>query len=198
MSNQILEDYLTETISVFGNYKKLAEKALVQVTDDEFFKQIDEESNSIAQIVKHISGNLLSRWTNFLNTDGEKPTRNRDSEFITENDSRESLMDFWENGWKTLFNSLESLQSDDLAKIVKIRSEDFTVVKAINRSITHITYHIGQIAFLAKHLRANDWQTLSIPKNKSAEFNTYLSAKEDKGNYLEATQEFTKGLKKED
>lgn len=195
MSEQILQNVLDESISTFRNYKNLAEKAMVQVSDEEFFKFIDSESNSIALIVKHVGGNLRSRWTDFLTTDGEKSDRNRDSEFVAEDELRESLIELWENGWNALFNSLESLQPDDLGKIIQIRGEDFTVTKAINRSITHTAYHVGQITFLAKHFRITDWQTLSVPKNKSAEFNAYLLAKEDKGNFMEVTQEFSKTLK---
>lgn len=194
MNNQIIKNYLDETISTFRNYKNLAEKAMKQVSDEEFFKLIDSESNSIALIVKHVGGNLRSRWTDFLTTDGEKSDRNRDSEFEMQNDTRESLTELWETGWNALFNSLESLNPDDLGKIIQIRSEDFTVTKAISRSITHTAYHVGQITFLAKHLRSNEWKTLSVPKNKSAEFNAYLTAQEDKGNFMEVTEEFSKTL----
>jgi hypothetical protein len=196
MSEQILQNVLNESIKSFRSYKKLAEKAMAQISDEEFFKLIDTEANSIALIVKHLGGNLHSRWTLFLTTDGEKPDRNRDSEFTeTENDTRESLMKFWENGWMVLFDSLESLNTEDLGKIIQIRGEDFTAFRAINRSLSHAAYHIGQITLLAKHFRAGDWETLSVPKNKSSEFNAYLAEKEDKGNYLEATQEFAESLK---
>jgi hypothetical protein len=193
---QILQNFLDESISAFRNYKSLAEKAVNQVSDEEFFKTIDSEANSIATIVKHIGGNLRSRWTDFLTTDGEKPDRNRDSEFVTETDTRESLTEFWEDGWNTLFETLQGLTIEDLGKTVQIRGEDFTVVKAINRAAMHTASHIGQIMLLAKHFRSTEWETLSVPKNKSAEFNDWLKEKEDKGNYLEATQEFVeKGLK---
>jgi hypothetical protein len=187
---RVLQNFLDESISAFRNYKKLAEKAMAQVSDEEFFRTIDKEANSVATIMKHIGGNLRSRWSDFLTSDGEKPDRNRDSEFVADDDTREILMQFWENGWQTLFDSLESLKTEDLGKIVKIRGEDFTVIKAINRAAMHTASHIGQITFLAKHFRASDWKTLSVPKNKSAEFNQYLSEKADKGNYLEATHEF--------
>ncbi len=196
MSEQILQNLLNETIEAFRSYKKLAERAIEQVSDEEFFVTIDVESNSIATICKHIGGNLRSRWTIFLTTDGEKPDRNRDSEFVAENDTRESILQIWENGFQTLFDALESLKIEDLGKTIKIRGEDFTVVKAMNRALAHTTSHIGQIQFLAKHLRVADWKTLSVPKNKSAEFNIWLKEKEDKGNYLEATGEFAeKNLK---
>jgi len=190
MSEKILQNFLDETIESFRSYKKLAEKSFAQVSDEEFFKVIDAEANSMAAITKHIGGNLRSRWTNFLTSDGEKPDRNRDSEFVADDDTRESLMPFWENGWNRLFETLQSLTIEDLEKIVQIRGEDFTVVKAINRAAMHTASHIGQITFLAKHFRSSEWKTLSVPKNKSAEFNDWLKKKEDKGNYLEATQEF--------
>lgn len=187
----IAEDFLAETVNAFRSYKKLAEGAIEQVGDEEFFRTIDPEANSVALIVKHLGGNLRSRWTRFLTTDGEKPDRNRDSEFANlETDTRESLTALWETGWQALFGALEALRAEDLGKIVKIRGEDFTVVKAMNRSLAHTAYHVGQITLLAKHFRAEEWKTLSIPKNKSAEFNAFLAEKEDKGNYLEAGREF--------
>ncbi len=193
---QILQNFLDESAGAFRSYKKLAEKAMKQVSDEEFFKTIDTKANSIATITKHIGGNLRSRWADFLTTDGEKSDRNRDSEFVTDGDTRESLTEFWEDGWNTLFETLQSLTIEDLGKTVQIRGEDFTVVKAINRAATHTASHVGQIQFLAKHFRVGDWQTLSVPKNKSAEFNSYLAGKEDKGNYLEVTREFAeKNLK---
>jgi hypothetical protein len=175
MNEQIAKDYLADVIAGFQTYKKLADKAVAQVSSREFFHSIDEESNSIALIVKHIAGNLCSRWTDFLTSDGEKPSRNRDLEFVTfENESKKSVLEFWENGWDCLFKTLEELKPEDLSKIVKIRGEEHTVVKAINRSLTHTSMHIGQIVFLAKHLRSNEWQTLSIPRNSSAEFNEFV------------------------
>lgn len=192
MSEKIIENYLEETISGFRSYKKLAERALEQVSDEELFTAIDAESNSLAAICKHIGGNLRSRWTDFLTTDGEKADRNRDAEFVAENDSRTSVEQIWETGWNALFAALESLTPTDLGKIVRIRGEEFTVVKAINRAAMHTASHVGQIQFLAKHLRSGDWKTLSVPKNQSAEFTDWLKAKEDKGNYLEATGEYAK------
>lgn len=192
MSEGTIETYLRETVEGFRSYKKLAERALEQISDEEFFRQIDQESNSLAVICKHVGGNLRSRWTEFLTTDGEKTDRNRDAEFVSDADTRESVMRIWETGWNRLFATLESLKIDDLDKIVQIRGEDFTVVKAINRSVMHTASHIGQIQFLAKHLRRADWQTLSVPRGKTAEFNEWLRAKDDKGNYLEATQDFAR------
>ncbi len=190
MNEKVIENYLRETIEGFRGYKKLAERAIEQISDEQFFTTIDAESNSVATICKHIGGNLRSRWTDFLTTDGEKPDRNRDTEFVTNGDTRESVMQIWENGFQILFATLESLRAEDLEKIVRIRGEDYTVVKAISRAAMHTASHIGQIQFLAKHLRAADWETLSIPKNKSGEFNNWLSEKEDKGNYLETAREF--------
>lgn len=198
---ELLENYLLDVGETFRSYKLLAEKASVQVSDEEFFLAIDAEANSIAAISKHIAGNLRSRWTDFLISDGEKTDRNRDSEFVTGEDTRQSLTQVWENGWNALFTTLESLKVEDLEKTVKIRGEDFPVFKAINRSLTHTASHVGQIMFLAKHFRAAEWKTLSVPKNKSAEFNKYLSENKDKAHYLEATREFAekadlKGMKK--
>ncbi len=192
MTEQIIENYKTDTIEAFRNYKKLAERAIEQVTTDEYFRAIDAESNSIGVMVKHIGGNLRSRWTDFLTTDGEKADRHRDSEFIAENDTRESLDALWETGWTALFGTLESLKVEDFGKTVKIRGEDFSVIKAMNRSLAHIAYHVGQITFLAKHFRASDWKTLSVPRGQSGEFNAYLAENKDKAHYLEATQDFNR------
>lgn len=172
----IEDNYLQDAVRSFQNYKKLAEKSFAQISDEEFFLALDEESNSIATIVKHIAGNLRSRWTDFLASDGEKPDRDRDLEFIAfENETRASLLEFWETGWRATFATIESLQPADLAKTVKIRGEDHSVVEAVNRSIAHTAYHVGQIVFLAKHFRSAEWQTLSIPRNKSAEYNRFLN-----------------------
>ncbi len=190
MNEKVIEDYLFETVEGFRGYKKLAERAIEQISDEEFFKTIDVESNSVATICKHIGGNLRSRWTDFLTTDGEKADRNRDAEFVSEKDSRESVMQVWETGFQILFDALESLRAEDLGNTIKIRGEDYTVVKATNRAAMHTASHIGQIQFLAKHLRSGDWETLSIPKNESGEFNNWLNESEEKGNYLETAREF--------
>jgi uncharacterized damage-inducible protein DinB len=187
-------NYLSEVSNSFRSYKRLTDRALEQVSDEEFFAQIDEESNSIATIVKHIAGNQHSRWTDFLTTDGEKPDRHRDTEFELIGDTRESLMQYWEAGWQTLFNALEPLTPEDLERTVTIRGEPHTVVEAINRQLTHYAYHIGQIVFLAKHLRSSDWKTLSVPRNRSAEFNQFLAEKHaagiEKTDRLDAPFEF--------
>lgn len=178
MTQQILQNIIDEAALGFRSYKSLADKALAQISDEQFFQTIDEESNPATAIVKHIGGNLRSRWTDFLTSDGEKQDRHRDTEFEPENDTRSSLMELWETGWSTLFATLDSLRPDDMGKIVKIRGEDHTVVKALNRSLAHTASHVGQIIFLAKHLQAKDWKTLSIPRNKSADFNSYMDKKE--------------------
>jgi hypothetical protein len=191
----IIENYKADALQSFRSYKKLAERALEQVSDDDFFRQIDPESNSIAIIVKHIAGNLHSRWTDFLTADGEKPDRFRDGEFIAfDKDSRESLMRFWETGWQTLFDAIEPIQPADFDKTVTIRGEPHTIVEAINRQLTHYPMHIGQIILLAKHFRSAEWKTLSVPRNRSAEFNKFLADKQAAGetatNRLEAPLEF--------
>lgn len=195
MNNQIIENYLSDAIASFRNYKKLAERALEQISDEEFFKQIDEESNSLAIIVKHIAGNLKSRWTDFLTADGEKDFRDRDSEFIAEGDTRESLMEFWEESWQILFKELGALEAEDFAKTITIRQQPHTICEAINRQLTHYSYHIGQVTFLAKHFRSSEWKTLSVPKNKSAQFNSFMSEnKGDRRKQVELAQEFNEKI----
>lgn len=193
MKKQIIENYLSDAIASFRNYKKLAEKAMEQVSDEEFFRLIDAESNSIAIIAKHIAGNLKSRWTDFLTSDGEKDFRDRDSEFVSENETRESLMKFWEEGWQTLFDALEPLTAKDFEKTITIRNQPHTICEAINRQLTHYSYHIGQITFLAKHFRSAEWQTLSVPKNKSLEFNAFMEEnKSDRRKQMELAENFGK------
>ena len=178
MNEQLTKDYLSDALANFRAYKKLAEKALDQLNNKELFIAIDEESNSIAVIMKHLAGNMLSRWTDFLTTDGEKPDRNRDLEFVIgPQATEEGLVTYWEKGWDAVFTALETLRPDDFDKKVMIRGEQHTLVQAINRQLTHYAYHIGQIVFLAKHFRSQEWRSLSIPKNRSAEFNQYLLEK---------------------
>jgi Protein of unknown function (DUF1572) len=192
MTNQIIENYLADAVQSFRNYKKLADKSIEQVSDDEFFRPIDGEANSIAVIVKHIAGNLRSRWSDFLTADGEKPDRNRDGEFIADNDTRESLLEFWEKSWQILFDSIEPLTVEDFAKTITIRGQSHTICEAINRQSMHYAYHIGQIAFLAKHFRCENWQTLSVAKNKSGEFNKFMAENaDDKRKQVELAQEFS-------
>jgi hypothetical protein len=196
MSDQVIPNYKSDALYSFRNYKKLAERAIEQIGDDEFFETIDAESNSIAVVVKHIAGNLHSRWRDFLTSDGEKGDRNRDAEFEMIHDTRDSLMQFWETGWQTLFDNIEPLTVDDFSKTVTIRGEAHTIVEAINRQLTHYAYHVGQIVFLAKHLKSSNWKTLSVAKNRSAEFNQYLADKQTAGeaktDRMESSREFTK------
>lgn len=169
MSNQsTIQNYLDDSRKAMRAYKKLAEKALDQLKEDEYFITLDEESNSVAVVMKHMAGNMFSRWTDFLTTDGEKPNRNRDYEFvISPETTKDELRDYWERGWQCVFDALDPLQIEDLDKTVYIRGEEHTVVMAINRQLMHYAYHIGQIVFLAKHFRASDWSSLSIPRNRS-------------------------------
>jgi hypothetical protein len=191
MTARFIQDYHADALSSFRNYKKLAERAIQQVSDDEFFATIDEEANSIALIVKHIAGNLRSRWTDFLTTDGEKADRHRDTEFEWIEDTRESLMQLWDDGWLTLFDAIEPLTQDDFSKTVTIRGEPHSMVEAINRQLTHYSYHVGQIVLLAKHFRSNEWKTLSIPKNRSGEFNRYVGEESGTFKGLEAALDFS-------
>ena len=167
MSSPIITNALAES----RRYKLLAEKAIAQIPDAALFEVLDEESNSIAILLKHLAGNLSSRWSDFLASDGDKPGRNRDAEFLTDaQDTRENLMVRWEAGWSCLFSALERLQPEDLAKTITIRSEPCTVLEAIHRGILHAAYHVGQIVFLAKHYKGSGWQSLSIPRGKSQEY----------------------------
>ncbi|HJU54885.1 MAG TPA: DUF1572 domain-containing protein [Pyrinomonadaceae bacterium] len=195
MKDSLAEHYLEDALKSFRDYKKLAEGAFEQVTDEEFFRALDEEANSLAVIVRHMSGNMLSRWTDFLTTDGEKPDRNRDMEFvIAPETTRAEVMARWEKGWSCLFDALEPLQPDDLLKKVLIRNEEHTVVEAVNRQLTHYSYHIGQLVFLAKHFRSTAWKSLSVPRNRSAAFNSYMTEKaqsgEPRASRFDAPQEF--------
>jgi hypothetical protein len=148
---------------------------MAQVTDDQLQLAVDAESNSIAVIVKHVVGNMRSRWTDFLSSDGEKPDRYRDSEFETPPATRSALMDLWESGWRCLFSALEPLQDSDLERTVYIRGEPHSVMQAINRQVAHYACHIGQIVFLAKHLQSARWVSLSIPRGKSGDFNSHVA-----------------------
>ena len=170
--NTLAAAYLDEVRRNFRGYKRLAEAALAQLDETEFFYTPDAELNSVAVIVKHISGNLRSRWMDFLTTDGEKPDRNRDQEFeMNQGTTREDLMRRWEEGWNYVFETLAGLHPADLARTVYIRSEPHSVVQAINRSLTHYAYHVGQIVYLSKSLRKREWNSLSIPRGKTAEYN---------------------------
>jgi hypothetical protein len=180
MDYGVEQNYLKDALASFRDYKRLAEKAFTQVSPEEFLVTLDAEGNSIGVIVKHMAGNMISRWTDFLNTDGEKPDRNRDMEFVlAPGATRDELVTYWERGWAQVFEAIEPLRPEDLARQVYIRGKAHTVLEAINRQLTHYAYHVGQIVFLAKHLRSTEWKSLSIPRNRSAEFNSYLARKAD-------------------
>src|SRR6266403_202001 len=178
MAHQFKTSYLKDSIDVFRYYKKLGERAMAQCPDDALFTEIDTESNSIAIIVKHMAGNMRSRWTDFLTTDGEKPDRNRDTEFETPPQTRTGLVALWEAGWKICLDALDQLTDEDLTRTITIRSEPHSVMQAINRQVGHYAHHVGQIVFLAKHFAGANWQTLSVPKRKSADFNRRVAAGE--------------------
>ena len=166
------ENYLESIKKQFLYYKGLGEKAIEQTPDEKLFWQYNTESNSIAIIVKHLTGNMLSRWTDFLTTDGEKENRNRDSEFENDINSREELLKVWNKGWDCLFNTLNSLTTDDLSKTIYIRNQGCTVADAINRQLAHYPYHVGQIVFISKMIADANWKSLSIPKNQSQNYNS--------------------------
>lgn len=170
--------FLEATLEQFRFQKSLAERAIAQISDEQFFSQLDAESNSIAMIVKHVAGNLRSRWTEFLQTDGEKPQRKRDNEFLKEkDDTRAGILESWEAGWQCLCDSLEELAPADLVREVRISSEPHSVLQAIQRSLTHTAHHVGQIVLLAKHSAGERWSTLSTPRGKSDEHNQQLAQK---------------------
>jgi hypothetical protein len=178
MALEFTTSYLQDSLSLFRHYKQLADRAMAQVRDEDLLVMLDGESNSIALVVKHMAGNMLSRWTNFLTTDGEKPTRDRDSEFVDPPATRAALLKIWEEGWACLFAALEPLSDADLGRTVMIRSEPHSVMQAINRQVAHYSYHVGQIVLLAKHLAGDRWHSLTVPRNKSAEFNRSVAAGE--------------------
>jgi uncharacterized protein DUF1572 len=178
MNESLGTHYLEDSIASLRAYKKMAEKALDQLQEEEFFVTLDQEANSIAVIMKHMAGNMFSRWTDFLTSDGEKPNRNRDMEFVIEpKTNKDDILAYWEKGWQQVFAALEPLTADDLEKKVLIRGEEHTVIQAINRQLMHYADHIGQIVFLAKHFRSSEWKSLSIPRNRSADFNSHMKDK---------------------
>ena len=178
MALKFTTSYIQDSLELFRYYKKLAERAMEQVTDEQLFTTLDDEANSIAVVVKHMVGNMRSRWTDFLTSDGEKPDRNRDSEFVAPPATRSALMEDWEDGWNRVFTALEPLTDADLGRTITIRGEAHSVMQAVNRQVAHYAHHIGQIVLLAKHFAGAQWQSLSIPKNRSAEFNRRVSAGE--------------------
>ena len=162
----INQNYLSSVTQIFRSYKSLAEKAMSQTPDEKLFVQMNEDSNSIAMIVQHMAGNMLSRWTDFLTTDGEKEWRMRDDEFEVVLRTKDEMVQQWEKGWACLFSALDSLEAGQLQEIVYIRSEAHTVMEAINRQVAHYSYHVGQIVLLAKMMKQGEWNSLSIPKRK--------------------------------
>lgn len=173
--------FLTDTRQRFASIKTSVERAAAQVNDEHFFQPLEQDGNSIALLMKHMSGNLESRFTNFLATDGEKPTRDRDAEFVREaGDTRETITVRWERGWSALWGTLDSLSANDLLKTVKIRGEPHTVVQALLRQVAHQSMHAGQVIILAKHYAGAKWETLSIPRGKSKEFGAKMREKQGK------------------
>jgi hypothetical protein len=178
MPHQLNTSYLQDSIGLLRYYKKLGDRAMAQCPDEALFFTLDAESNSIAIIVKHLSGNMRSRWLDFLTTDGEKSDRNRDSEFETPPATRAQLTEMWERGWKYVFDALEPLTEADLKRTVTIRTEPHSVMQAINRQVAHYAHHVGQILFLAKHLtftKTGRWESLSVPRGKSADMNAKVA-----------------------
>jgi hypothetical protein len=171
-------NYLESAKRQFTLYKQLCEKAMAQLSDEALFWQPDPESNSIAIIIKHLWGNMLSRWTDFLTTDGEKDWRRRDEEFENDAHNREELMIKWEAGWQCLFNALDSITDQDLEHTIYIRNDGHTILEAINRQVSHYAYHAGQIVYIAKMVAKDNWHTLSIARNKSRDYNAGKFAQE--------------------
>jgi uncharacterized damage-inducible protein DinB len=178
MALQFTTSYLEDSLAVFRYYKNLADRAMAQVSDDQLYAVLDGEMNSIAVVVKHLAGNMKSRWTDFLTSDGEKPSRDRDSEFVAPPATRAELLAMWEQGWDCLFAAFGALTEDDMHRTVTIRGEAHSVMQAINRQIAHYSYHCGQIVLLAKHFGNTQWQSLSVPRNRSAEFTLRVKAGE--------------------
>lgn len=178
MALKFTTSYLEDAIELFRYYKRQAERAMEQVTDEQLFAVIDSESNSIAIIVKHMAGNMRSRWTDFLTSDGEKLNRNRDGEFVDAPRTRAALIAIWDRGWMCMFGALEPLTDADLGRKITIRGEAHSVMQAINRQLAHYPHHIGQIVLLAKHFAGERWHSLTVPRNGSAEFNRRVAAGE--------------------
>jgi len=178
MALEFTTSYIEDSLALFAWYKKLAERAIHQVSDQQLAATLDHEGNSIATIVKHMAGNMRSRWTDFLTTDGEKPNRDRDTEFVDPPATREALLAAWEDGWSRMFRALEPLSDADLGRTVAIRGEAHSVMQAVNRQVAHYAHHVGQIILLAKHFAHERWQSLSVPRNRSAEFNRQVTSGE--------------------
>ena len=178
MAHQRTDSYLEDSLSLFRYYKGLAERAMERVADDQLTAVLDGEMNSISQIAKHMAGNMRSRFTDFLTTDGEKPDRNRDAEFEDPPATRADLMTAWNDGWSRVFGALEPLTEKDLTRTITIRGEPHSVMQAVNRQLAHYSYHCGQVVFLAKHLQSASWQSLSVPRKQSEAFNKAVLAGE--------------------
>lgn len=178
MAHQFCTSCLEDSITLFRQYRMLAEKAMEQVGDEHLFTALDDEMNSIAIVVKHMAGNMRSRWRDFLTTDGEKPDRDRDTEFVAPPATRAELMKMWNDGWEILFAAITPLTDADMSRTVTIRGETHSVMQAIHRQIAHYSYHCGQIVFLAKHLAHDSWTALTVPRNRSAEFTSRVQAGE--------------------
>jgi hypothetical protein len=176
MAHEFSTSYVKDSLAIFRQHKRFADRAIEQVSGEHLYATLDPESNSIAIIMKHIAGNMRSRWTEFLTSDGEKPNRNRDTEFETPPATRAELLAQWEDGWRLLFAALEPLGDADLARTVMIRTEPHSVMQAINRQMAHYSQHIGQIILLAKHFAGANWKTLTVPRKKSAEFTADVAA----------------------
>jgi hypothetical protein len=171
MALEFTESCLVDARSLFRYYKKLGDGALAQLTDEQVYAALDPEMNSVAIIIKHLSGNMLSRWTGFPDADGESATRNRDAEFLDPPARRAEVVELWEDGWRCVFDAMDRLTEADLGRRVTIRGEAHSVVQAIHRQLAHYAYHVGQMVFLAKHLQHANWRSLSIPRSQSAQFN---------------------------
>jgi len=178
MALEFTTSYLADSLALFRHYKKLGEGAMAQASDEQLFAALDPEANSIAILVKHLAGNMRSRWTDFLTTDGEKPDRQRDTEFEAPPATRETLMALWQEGWDCVFRALDQLSEADLGRRVTIRGEAHSVMQAINRQMAHYASHVGQIVLLAKHYQQAQWRSLSVPRGKSAEFNRRVTGGE--------------------
>ncbi|HTW79690.1 MAG TPA: DUF1572 domain-containing protein [Terracidiphilus sp.] len=178
MALEFTTSYLMDSLTIFRYYKRLAERAMEQVSDADLFTELDAQTNSIAIVIKHMAGNMRSRWTDFLGTDGEKPDRNRDSEFEAPPQTRAELLEMWEQAWACLFIAIEPLTDADLTRTIYIRGEAHSVMQAINRQVAHYQYHIGQIVLLARHFAGERWQSLTIPRRQSAEFNRRVASGE--------------------
>lgn len=178
MALEFTTSYLADSLAIFRHYKRLAERAMEQLSDADLFTELGPETNSIAIVIKHMAGNMRSRWTDFLTTDGEKPDRDRDTEFETPPQTRAQVLELWEQGWACLFSAIDPLTDADLTRSVFIRGEAHSVMQAINRQVAHYQYHVGQIVLLARYFAGDRWQSLTIPRKQSTEFNRKVAAGE--------------------